>query len=37
MKSAAIAALIGSTSAGKIALHKKDLTKDMITGQYHAV
>ena len=37
MKSAAIAALIGSTSAGKIGLHKKELTKDMIQGQYHAV
>jgi len=37
MKSTAIAALIGATSAGKIPLHKKDLTKSMIQGQYHAV
>jgi len=32
-KSLAVAALIGATSAGRIPLHKRELTKDMILRQ----
>ena len=35
--SAVVAALIGATSAGKIPMIKKNLTKDMVLGQQEVI
>jgi len=36
-KSLAVAALVGTTSAGRIPLHKRELTMDMFEGQKQSI